>query len=675
MPAAAPIAPQHAPRRARYLIPRGTPRRGELIAALTVAALLAGALLAPLTLAAAAAFHAVSKLTHWRFCWLLAPAGLGLVWVVAAGTGGAIAGFGAGPSRLLSLLGHAVTSPVALTSLGRVPAVVAGGISGQFPVALVPASGIAAAAWWLDWLHTNEWERPSPRPGLVSAVRRRWHETIVKSGGVLTRQGACLGTDAETGRLVALSWQEAAGGVLVTGADRGAVRAGGFQLAHAAIRRRMPAVVVDLAGAPGLAGELAAACAAAGAPLLVFSAEGGGSYEPVRGTGPARAAAMITGMINWGDTPAPARRAGQDWLTEALTLLAAVPADPHAAALDLLAALLRPRELRAYAEQIPAYHPDRAIITKRIQACDQWLAADPATAKLLASELTAVRAGALGRRLGPGQATGTPINLDAVLSQRAVALFSLDAARNGRAAAMIANLVALDLAGTWAQQRELGFPSDGFAWIHGCDEVDEGALAHLCGAGRRGPLVTVADTTSPATATRLLGQAGAWVAHRVDDAGLAGQLAALTGTKFTARILNTSPLPAAPSSAASVSPPPSAATTPLTAAGSAPPLAAAFTAQPVSTGVGLSPVVPDEVLREFADGEFALVTGLDSGRPRRVVARGVAVTARVPPPAARLAAEMAAAAGPGAGAGPSASDGAATAAARPGPAPDGRWPR
>jgi hypothetical protein len=608
MPAAAPIAPQHAPRRARYLIPRGAPRRGEFIAALTVASLLAGALLAPLTLAAAALLHAGGKVTRWRPSWLLAPAGLGLLWAVAAGTSGPLAGYGAGPGRLLSLLGHAFTSPAALAGLGRVPAVVAGGLGAQFPVALIPASGIAAAAWWLDWLHTNEWDLPSPRPGLVSALRRHWHATFVKSGGVLTRQGACLGTAAGTGRLVTLSWPEAAGGVLVTGAGRGAVRATGFQLAHAAIRRRTPAVVVDLAGDPGLAGDLAAACAAAAAPLLVFSAEGGGSYEPARGAGPARAAALIAGMVNWGDTPPPARRAGQDWLTEALTLVAAIPADPHAALLDLLTGLLRPGELRARVQQLPAYHPDREIITKRIQACDQWPAADPPAAKLLASELSAVRATALGRWLGPGPASGTPISLGTVHSQRAVVLFSLDETRNGRAAATIANLVALDLAGTWARQRELGFAGDGFAWIHGCDAVDADALAALCGAGRGGPLVTVADTTSPATATRLLGQVGAWVAHRVDDAGLAGQLAALTGTKVTAAPLESlPPVPEEPPSQPAAGP-------------------------PVPVGAALSPGVPAGMLRGLADGEFVLAAGLDGGPPPRIVAHGVAVTARVPPP-------------------------------------------
>jgi hypothetical protein len=622
MPAAAPIAPQHAPRRARYLIPRGTPRRGEFIAALTVAALLAGALLAPLTLVAAALFHAGGKVTRWRPSWLLAPAGLGLLWAVAAGTSGPLAGYGAGPGRLLSLLGHAFTSPAALAGLGRIPAVVAGGVGAQFPVALVPASGIAAAAWGLDWLHTNEWDLPSPRPGLVSALRRRWHTTFVKSGGVLTRQGACLGTDAGTGRLVTLSWPEAAGGVLVTGAGRGAVRATGFQLAHAAIRRRMPAVVVDLAGDPGLAGDLAAACAAADAPLLKFSADGGGSYEPVRGADPARAAALAAGMVNWGDTSPPARRAARDWLAEALTLLAAIPADPQTALLDLLAGLLQPGELRARAEQIPAYHPDREIITKRIQACDQWPAADPATAKLLASELTAVRAASLGRWLGPGLATSTTISLGAVHSQRAVVLFSLDESRNGRAAGMIANLVARDLAGTWERQRELGFPGDGFAWIHGCDAVDGEALAGLCAAGRAGPLVTVADTTSPATAGRLLGQVGAWVAHRVDDSGLAGQLAALTGTKLKAAPVESLP--------------PVREEPPLPAGAS----------PPAPVGAALSPVVPAGLLRGLADGGFVLAAGLQGGPPPRIVAQGVAVTARVPPPVSGPRSGLAPAGGP-----------------------------
>src|ERR1700722_1193030 len=91
------------PRRARQLVPAGFPRRSELIAACAVLILLAHLLLAQLTLILAVAFVAAGQLTRWRLCWLLAPAAAGLGWMLAAGPGGALAGFVAGPS---SVLGH-----------------------------------------------------------------------------------------------------------------------------------------------------------------------------------------------------------------------------------------------------------------------------------------------------------------------------------------------------------------------------------------------------------------------------------------------------------------------------------------------------------------------------------------------------------------------------------------
>src|SRR5215472_14537029 len=98
MDAIVPRAPQRPPRRARYLVPLGTPRRGEILAAMAAAAVAAAVLLAPLPLALAAAFHAVSKVSRWRPLWLWAPAACGIVWVLAAGPGEAIASFGRGPA-------------------------------------------------------------------------------------------------------------------------------------------------------------------------------------------------------------------------------------------------------------------------------------------------------------------------------------------------------------------------------------------------------------------------------------------------------------------------------------------------------------------------------------------------------------------------------------------------
>src|SRR6266496_1806760 len=97
MPAAVPVFPPRAPRRARYLIPLDTPRRREVLAALTLLAALVGLLLAQVTLGLAVAFYAIGKITRWRPVWLAVPAACGVVWVLAIGPAAALAGFLAAP--------------------------------------------------------------------------------------------------------------------------------------------------------------------------------------------------------------------------------------------------------------------------------------------------------------------------------------------------------------------------------------------------------------------------------------------------------------------------------------------------------------------------------------------------------------------------------------------------
>src|SRR5260370_42694151 len=85
MPAAVPLVPERPPRRARYLIPLGTPRRGEVLATLAVVIALAAALLAPLTLLLLVAFYPISRISRWRPVWLAGPACCGAVWLLAGG--------------------------------------------------------------------------------------------------------------------------------------------------------------------------------------------------------------------------------------------------------------------------------------------------------------------------------------------------------------------------------------------------------------------------------------------------------------------------------------------------------------------------------------------------------------------------------------------------------------
>ncbi len=157
MPSAVPLAPERSPRRARYLVPLGTPRRGELLAAVAVAAVVAGVLFAPLTLILAAAFDAVSKATRWRPLWLTVPAACGVIWALAIGPGEAAAGLRRGPAAAVSVM---AAGPAAVS---RLPAAIAHGLPGQFPLALILAAGAATVAWWVRWLHTDEWDLPAAR--------------------------------------------------------------------------------------------------------------------------------------------------------------------------------------------------------------------------------------------------------------------------------------------------------------------------------------------------------------------------------------------------------------------------------------------------------------------------------------------------------------------------------
>lgn len=260
------------PRRARHLIPAGLPRRAELIAVCVVALLVAHLLLAQLTLVLALVFAVVSKVSRWRLWWLAAPAAAGLAWTLAAGPGSAVAGFVAGPSAILWHLsgGHLA---------GRAGQPLAGfdgaqsWLPRQFPLALVCGAAEAALIGWLDWLHTDEWAVPPPRPGLIAAVRRAIATRATGAGTVLTREGCALGVVPSTGAIAELRWAEALRGTLVVGAAAQDVTLTGLQVVHAALRRRKPVIVLDPGGDGVIARALAAACLATGTPLLTAGAE------------------------------------------------------------------------------------------------------------------------------------------------------------------------------------------------------------------------------------------------------------------------------------------------------------------------------------------------------------------------------------------------------------------
>lgn len=254
------------PRRARHLIPTQLPRRGEVVAAFAVLVLLAHLLFAQLTFVLAVVFAAVSKTSRWRLWWLAVPAVAGLGWTLAIGPRAAAAGLAAGPAQILAYLsgGH----PLSRLLHPRGAFAGAGGwLPRQFPLALIAAAAEAALVGWLDWVHTDEWAVRPPRPGALAAVRGALARRATSAGVVVTRDGCVLGVAPGSGARVVLGWPEIAGGVLVTGADARTLAVSSLQVAHAALRRRKPLIVLDLTGDGALAGVLGAACAATGTPL------------------------------------------------------------------------------------------------------------------------------------------------------------------------------------------------------------------------------------------------------------------------------------------------------------------------------------------------------------------------------------------------------------------------
>ena len=226
------------PRRARYLVPRGLPRRDEVLAVCVVAAVLVHVLFAQLTILLAAAFYLITRVTRWRLSWLMVPAAAGLAWTAAVGPRAAAAGFTAGPAQIVGYLNasghqadHLLHFTDAFSGLGK-------WLPRQLPLALVAGAAEAALAGWLTWLHTDESDLPPARAGLIVAARRAATVRAIRAGGVVTRDGGCLGVAAGSGARITLSWAEVAGGVSVCGSSGPDVLTTGFQLVHAAVRRR-----------------------------------------------------------------------------------------------------------------------------------------------------------------------------------------------------------------------------------------------------------------------------------------------------------------------------------------------------------------------------------------------------------------------------------------------------
>jgi hypothetical protein len=507
-----------------------------------VVAVLAHVLFAQLTIILAVVFCLITKVTRWRLSWLLVPAVIAVTWTEAVGLRAAAAGFADGPAKVAAYLGarghqvdHLAHFTGAFTGMGS-------WLPRQLPLAILAAAVEAAIIGWLTWLHTDEWDLPAARPGLVVAARRFATRRAIRSGGVVTRDGGCLGIAAGSGGRVTVSWAEAAGGVSVCGSAEQDVLTTSFQLVHAAVRRRKPVFTVDGTGDRDLPRQLAAVCAAVGAPLQVFGDAPAGPgqaadgrarpacYEPFRQGDPAQRAALITAMISWDGPGSRYRRSCTAYLEDVFELLDAAPGDPRVPVLDEVIHLLNPTAMRARMEHVPAAYPRRDVLAERTRVSVSLLQAEPATTAQLERQLRELRASASGRWLRPSaQGPAAEIDLGRTVTERGVVLFRLGGSPSAASAAMLTRLICRDLLAAGAALRRIGVAGDGLVWLAECGSMPRGSVTDMIARGPGTGLPVLAATTSARAAAELAELTNVVVAHRMTDVAAARHLAAVAG--------------------------------------------------------------------------------------------------------------------------------------------------
>ncbi len=209
-------------------------RRGELVAGLATAAVVAQVVLAQATLVIAVTLIAIGRGSRWRPHWLLLPALAGLGWLLAGGA---------------ALI-------VALPHWPRLDLI------GQLPLALLLGSAEAALVMWPVWWR----HQPSWRAGLIAVLRRRASARALPAGHTVAADGFALGLVTDSGKLATVAWTEAERGVLLTGQDGAQLCELGLGAVCAALRLRKTVLVLDLAGVATIAVGMARAL---GVPVTV----------------------------------------------------------------------------------------------------------------------------------------------------------------------------------------------------------------------------------------------------------------------------------------------------------------------------------------------------------------------------------------------------------------------
>ncbi len=361
--------------------------------------------------------------------------------------------------------------------------------------------------------------------GLASRSRRALEP---EPAGIAT----VLGADAN-GNRVTLSDRQLSAHTLILGASGAGKSTTMLALLTDQIRRGRPVVAIDLKGSPAFRDELAAAAAAVGRELRVWSPDGPGYWNPLAHGNATELKDKLIATERF--TEPHYQRAAERYLQATLQVLELVDPD-RPATIEAVVGLMDPRRLAGVARELPR---DRA---QRLHDYLSTLTPDQLSAiRGLQTRLAIVSESHTGAFLSPPVAAES-IDLRRALAGEQIVLFSLNAGTYGKLAAQLGTLVVQDLIATMGHRlSEHGPARAGEQATVAIDEfsaIGADGVAALFARGREAGIGMVLatqeladlDRAAPGLRDQVLGNTAVKIAHRQDVPGSARTIAELAGT-------------------------------------------------------------------------------------------------------------------------------------------------
>jgi hypothetical protein len=340
-----------------------------------------------------------------------------------------------------------------------------------------------------------------------------------------------LGADS-SGRAVSLGDRQLSAHGLILGASGAGKSTTLLRILTDHIRRGRPVVAIDLKGSPDFAATLAAAAAAAGRRLRIWTPDGADHWNPLQHGNATELKDKLIATERF--TEPHYQRAAERYVQLALQVLVEVHPE-QAPTLREVVSALDPRRLAALAGRLP---PGRA---GRVDDYLATLTPDQTSAiRGLTTRLAIISESHTGEFLEPRP--GEPgIDLRAALDGREVVLFSLNSSVYGKLSAQLGTLAVQDLVAATGHRLARGGAGRAEQALVGVDEFSAlGAdnLISLLARGREaGVSVLLAtqeladlDRAAPGLRDQVLGVTAVKIAHRQEVPRSAQTIAQMAGT-------------------------------------------------------------------------------------------------------------------------------------------------